>query len=102
MSDFKIDYKHEDAVLFIQKVFRKKLAKMRLKKARRIPGYMNATGTVKMCGLWLVFIMRANADLTVVKLTLKERTLMKTIVDKKVIADNIHQLGEQQGATYKL
>ena len=63
---------------------------------------MNTTGTVKMYGLWLVYIMRASADLKTVKLTLKERNHKVTIVDKHVVSEKIHGLSGEQGAQYKL
>ena len=95
MSDFKINHKLEEAVRIIQKFFRKQLAKKRLKEARRTPGLMSATGTVKMCGLWLVYIMRATNDLETVKVTLKERSLMATIIDKKIVSEEVHQLAQE-------
>lgn len=63
---------------------------------------MNATGTVKMCGLWLVYVLRASADLRIVKVTLKERNMMVTAVDKKVVSDKTHELALEQGKQYKL
>jgi len=102
VSEFKFDHKMEASVRFIQTWYRKFLVKKQLKAARRTPGYMNITGTVKRSGLWLVYIMRASADLSTVKLTLKERNKKVTIVDRRDVSFNIHEQAEQQGQRYKL
>jgi hypothetical protein len=46
--------------------------------------------------------MRASADLSTVKLTLKERNKKVTIVDRREVSFNIHEQAEQQGQRYKL
>ena len=67
-----------------------------------MPGHLSATGTVRLPGLTLVYVMRASDDQKVVRVTLKEKGVMSikdkgargikgyTVVEKHQIAERIH------------
>ena len=53
---------------------------------------MSITGTVKMCGLWLVLLLRASDDFSTVVMTLKERgTSRKTVINRMVVTKKLHE-----------
>jgi len=102
LSDYTGQVRAINAAKMLQRAIKRYLTRKRSREARKISGYMNITGVVRMNQLYFVYIMVANKEQTKFNLTLKERNGNIVILKKYEIREKTVQEGAEKGFKYKL
>jgi hypothetical protein len=97
---FKTQLAKNEAVIMIQRMFRRKRGEVQEKMRRKKPGYKTLSGVIRSGDLILVYSMLANRAQNRFKLTVKEKTSGTKFCTHQIVRESTEELVKNEYAQF--